>query len=249
MSASPLKVLIVDDEFPIRKLLRNGLGTQGYAILEAPSGMTALRMLAQRPDLVILDLSQADEQGFELLQAIRVQIDDAPVVVLSGRDDEASKVKALDLGADDYVTKPFGMNELLARLRVALRHNLQIRGERPIFLVNDLSVDLVRQIVKIGERDINLSPKEYALLRVLVQHAGKVVTHELLLKQLWSHSPDLQYLRVCVSKVRQKIEPDVRQPQYLLTENGIGYRLRTPDQHKSQSLHAFGKMDEQIPCD
>lgn len=229
MSAAPLKVLVIDDEFPARMLLRKGLSRQGYAILEASNSNTAIGMLAQKPDLVILEPGQPDEQGFGLLQAIRAQIEDTPVVVLSGRGDEACKVKALDLGAHDYITKPFGMNELLARLRVALRHQLQSRGERQIFHVDDLSVDLVRRLVKVGERDVDFSPKEYALLRVLVQHAGKVVTHEVLLAQLWNHLADLQYLRVYVAQVRQKIELDPRRPKYLLTESGIGYRLRAPN--------------------
>jgi two-component system KDP operon response regulator KdpE len=148
---------------------------------------------------------------------------------LSSRGDEAGKVQALDLGADDYVTKPFGMDELLARMRAALRHQLQIQGERPIFRVGDLSVDLVRRLVKVGNLQVKLSRKEYELLRVLVQHAGKVLTHKFLLRELWDDLTDAQYLRVYVRQIRQKIEPDPERPQYLLTETGIGYRLRPPD--------------------
>jgi two-component system KDP operon response regulator KdpE len=206
-----------------------GLTTQGYEILDAPNGKTALELLEQKPDLVILDLGLPDIQGLELLRMIRARNESVPIVVLSSRGDEAGKVQALDLGADDFVTKPFGMDELLARMRAALRHQLQIHGERPIFKVGDLSVDLVRRIVKLGEKDVKLSPKEYDLLRVLVQHAGKVLTHKFLLGELWDNLTDAQYLRVYVRQLRQKIETDPEQPQHVLTETGIGYRLRAPD--------------------
>ena len=229
MSAAPTKVLVIDDERPIRKLLHMGLATQGYEILDAPDGRTALELLAQDPDLVILDLGLPDVNGIDLLKDIRARNDRVPVVVLSSRGDEAGKVEALDLGADDYVTKPFGMDELLARLRMALRHQLHVQGERPVFRAGDLSVDLVRRIVKVGEREVKLSPKEYDLLRVMVQHAGKVLTHRLLLKELWDEMTDAQYLRVYVRQLRQKIETDPERPQFVLTETGIGYRLRAPD--------------------
>ena len=229
MSAAPLKVLVIDDEPPIRKLLRMGLSTQGYAILEATSGKTALELINQQPDLVILDLGLPDIQGHNLLRMIRARNERVPIVVLSSRSDEAGKVEALDSGADDYVTKPFGMEELLARMRAAVRHQLQFHGERPIFRVGDLSVDLVRRDVKVGNKDVKLSPKEYELLRVLVQHAGKVLTHKFLLGELWDELTDAQYLRVYVRQLRQKIEADPERPQYILTETGIGYRLRAPD--------------------
>ena len=229
MSAPPLKILVVDDEPPIRKLLRMGLSTQGYEILEAPNGKTALELLSQKPDLVILDLGLPDIQGLELLRTMRARSESVPIVVLSSRGDEAGKVEALDLGADDYVTKPFGMDELLARMRAALRHQLQVHGERPIFRAGDLSVDLVRRIVKVADKEVKLSPKEYELLRVLVQHAGKVLTHKVLLGELWDALTDAQYLRVYVRQLRHKIEPDPERPHYVLTETGIGYRLRAPD--------------------
>ena len=229
MSPAPLKILVVDDEPPIRKLLRMGLSTQGYDILDAPNGKTALELLDNKPDLVVLDLGLPDIQGHDLLRMIRARNESVPIVVLSSRGDEAGKVQALDLGADDYVTKPFGMDELLARIRAALRHQLQVHGERPVFRTGDLSVDLVRRIVKVGDRDIKLSPKEYDLLRVLVQHAGKVLTHKFLLHELWDELTDAQYLRVYVRQLRQKIEGDAERPQYVLTETGIGYRLRAPD--------------------
>jgi two-component system KDP operon response regulator KdpE len=230
MSAAPLRVLVIDDEPPIRKLLRVGLSAHGYQTVEASSGRSALELLREQPpDLVILDLGLPDMQGHELLRTMRARNDKVPIVVLSSRDDETGKVQALDAGADDYVTKPFGMDELLARMRAALRHQLQTHGERPIFRVGDLSVDLVRRIVKIGDREIKLSPKEYELLRLLVQHAGKVLTHKFLLNQLWSDLTDAQYLRVYVRQLRQKIEADPERPHYILTETGIGYRLRAPD--------------------
>jgi two-component system KDP operon response regulator KdpE len=230
MSAAPLRVLVVDDEPPIRKLLRMGLTAQGYQTLEAPNGKAALELLSQAPDLIILDLGLPDMQGHELLRTIRARNESVPIVVLSSRGDEAGKVQALDLGADDYLTKPFGMDELLARIRAALRHQLQVHGERPVFRSGDLSVDLVRRIVKVGDREVKLSPKEYELLRVLVQHAGKVLTHRFLLGELWDQSTDAQFLRVYVRQLRQKIEADPERPQFVLTETGIGYRLRGPDE-------------------
>ena len=229
MSAAPIKVLVIDDEPPIRKLLRMGLTTQGYEILEASNGKAALEKLAEEPALIILDLGLPDVQGHELLRTIRTGNEGVPIVVLSSRGDEAGKVQALDLGADDYLTKPFGMEELLARLRAALRHQLQVKGERPVFRAGDLSVDLVRRIVKVGNRDVKLSPKEYDLLRVLVQHAGKVLTHRFLLRELWDELTDAQYLRVYVRQLRQKIEADPERPQHVLTETGIGYRLKAGD--------------------
>jgi two-component system, OmpR family, KDP operon response regulator KdpE len=229
MNAPPLRVLVIDDEPPIRKLLRMGLSTQGYRVIEAPDGRSALDHMREKPDLVILDLGLPDMQGLELLRTMRTRDERVPIVVLSSRADEVAKVQALDLGADDYVTKPFGMDELLARIRAALRHQLQVQGERPIFRVGDLSVDLVRRIVKTGDKEIKLSPKEYELLRLLVQHAGKVLTHRFLLKELWSDLTDAQYLRVYVRQLRQKIEADPQRPQYILTETGIGYRLRAPE--------------------
>jgi two-component system KDP operon response regulator KdpE len=230
MSAAPLKIMIIDDEPPIRKLLRMGLRTQGYEVLEASNGKIALELLAQEPALIILDLGLPDIQGHDLLRMIRGRNDSVPIVVLSSRGDEAGKVQALDLGADDYLTKPFGMDELLARVRAALRHQLQVHGERPVFHSGELSVDLVRRIVKVGDKEVKLSPKEYDLLRILVQHAGKVLTHRFLLGELWDQSTDAQFLRVYVRQLRQKIEADPERPQFVLTETGIGYRLRAPDE-------------------
>jgi two-component system KDP operon response regulator KdpE len=236
MTAAPIKVLIIDDEPPIRKLLRMGLGTQGYDVLEAANGKIALELLAQDPALIILDLGLPDIQGHDLLRMIRGRNDSVPIIVLSSRGDEAGKVQAFDLGADDYLTKPFGMYELLARMRAALRHQLQVQGERPVFRTGDLTVDLVRRLVKVGDKEVKLSPKEYDLLRILVQHAGKVLTHKLLLSELWDQSTDAQYLRVYVRQLRQKIEIDPERPQFVLTETGIGYRLRAPDEIGKSTL-------------
>lgn len=185
-----------------------------------------MQLLSESPDLIILDLGLPDMQGLDLLRMLRAQNEHVAIVVLSSRSDETGKVEALDGGADDYVTKPFGMNELLARTRAALRHRLQVQGERPLFRVGDLSVDLVRRIVKLQGAEVKLSPKEYDLLRLLVQHAGKVLTHKFLLGELWDHNTDAQYLRVYVRQLRQKIEADPERPEYILTETGIGYRLR-----------------------
>lgn len=229
MTGPPIKILVVDDEPPIRKLLRMGLTSQGYTVLEAANGKQALEVLAEKPSLVILDLGLPDMDGLDVLRTIRARQEALPIVVLSSRGDEAGKVAALDLGADDYVTKPFGMNELFARMRAALRHQLQSHGERPVFKVGDLSVDLVRRIVKVADREVKLSPKEYDLLRLLVQHAGKVLTHKFLLHELWDESVDTQYLRVYVRQLRRKIENDPERPQYIQTETGIGYRLRAPE--------------------
>ena len=229
MSATSARILIVDDEPPMRKLLRMGLTSQGYDVLEAQNGKIALELLSNNPDLVILDLGLPDIDGLELLKRIRQRENSLPIVVLSSRGDEAGKVAALDLGADDYVTKPFGMEELFARMRAALRHQLQVQGERPVFQFGDLSVDLVRRIVKLSDKQVKLSPKEYDLLRLLVQHAGKVLTHKFLMQELWDEPTDPQYLRVYVRQLRQKIEPDPERPQHIMTEIGIGYRLRAPD--------------------
>jgi two-component system, OmpR family, KDP operon response regulator KdpE len=229
MNASPLRLLVIDDEPAIRKLLRMGLNTQGHQVLEATNARTALQQMATKPDLVILDLGLPDMEGLDLLIQIRERDAAVPIVVLTSRDDEVAKVQALDAGADDYVSKPFGMNELFARIRAALRHQFQAQGEKPVFRTGDLSVDLVRRIVKLRDTEIKLSPKEYDLLRLLVQHAGKVLTHKFLLDELWDATADTQNLRVYVGHLRQKIEVDPQRPQYLLTETGVGYRLKSAD--------------------
>ncbi|MDG4851090.1 MAG: response regulator transcription factor [Mesorhizobium sp.] len=230
MTGQNVSILVVDDEPPIRKLLRVGLGSQGYAVSEAPNAKAAIELMqAQRPDLILLDLGLPGMTGLELLGKWRDDGLDIPVVILSSRTDEAGIVQALEIGADDYVAKPFGMNELVARVRVALRHKLQQQGEKPVFQAGDLSVDLVKRIVKVEGKEVKLSPKEYDILRMLVQYAGKVLTHQFLLKQIWNESTDVQYLRVYVRQLRQKIERTPDQPRYIITETGVGYRLREVD--------------------
>jgi two-component system KDP operon response regulator KdpE len=230
MTTTAVRIMIVDDEPPIRKLLRVGLATQGYAVSEAMNAKVAMELVkTDKPDLIILDLGLPDMSGHDLLAQWRGEGLTLPIVILSSRTDEAGIVKALELGADDYVTKPFGMSELGARVRVALRHRLQAQGEKPIFQSGELSVDLVKRIVKVGDREIKLSPKEYDILRILVQHAGKVLTHRFLLEHVWDGLTDVQYLRVYVRQLRQKIETMPDQPHYILTETGVGYRLAAPD--------------------
>ena len=230
MNTTAVKILVVDDEPPIRKLLRVGLGAQGYVVNEAQNAASAQASVDEdQPDLIVLDLGLPDKSGQDLLLEWREDGVHIPVVILSSRTDEAGIVKALESGADDYVTKPFGVNELAARIRVALRHRLQQQGEKAIFQTGGLSIDLVKRIVKVEGKEIKLSPKEYDILRVLAQHAGKVLTHQFLLKQIWGPAADVQYLRVYVRQLRQKIEEIPDQPRYITTETGVGYRLREPD--------------------
>lgn len=226
MNQSVVRILVVDDETPIRKLLDVGLSSQGFAVQGAPNAKTAMQMVSSdQPDLVLLDLGLPDMSGHELLAKWRAEGVSLPVVILSSRTDEEGIVNALELGADDYVTKPFGMNELIARIRVALRHKLQTQGESPIFQLGDLSMDLVKRIVKVREEEVRLTPKEYDILRLLVQHHGRVLTHRFILEKVWGEQADVQYLRVYVRQLRQKIEESPDQPRYILTETGVGYRL------------------------
>lgn len=226
MTGPAPRILVVDDEPAIRRLLRTGLGSQGFAIVEAATGAEAERALG-RADLVILDLGLPDTSGLDLLARWRAAGRTLPVVILSSRSDEAGIVEALDLGADDYVTKPFGMRELVARINTALRHRLAREGEQPVFRSGGLAVDLVRRLVTVGGDAVTLTPREYDILRILVQHAGKVLTHAFLIRQVWGSSADVQNLRVHVRQIRQKIEPDPQRPTYVRTETGIGYRLNT----------------------
>ncbi|HEY7298553.1 MAG TPA: response regulator transcription factor [Xanthobacteraceae bacterium] len=228
--AAPLKVLIVDDEPAIRRFLRTSLSTQGYLVSEAENGTEALDNLRRGAvDILVLDLGLPDIDGLDIIERLRGQGSALPIVVLSSRTDEAGKVQALDLGADDYVTKPFGIDELLARVRAALRHRLQREGEQPVFRCGELSMDLVRRIVTAGGREVHLTPREYDLLRLFVAHAGKVLTHRFILREVWGGEVDVQYLRVYIRALRQKIEPDPEQPRYILTEQGVGYRMRAAD--------------------
>jgi two-component system KDP operon response regulator KdpE len=225
-------ILVVDDEPQIRRFLRLGLEGNGYAVLDAATAAAALQAaVSGRPDLVVLDLGLPDREGFEVLGALR-DWSRVPVLVLSVRNREDEKVRAFDLGADDYVVKPFGMGELLARIKAALRRGVEREAPAPAFRVGGLEVDLVRRIVRVDDAEVRLSPMQYRLLRLLVSNAGKVVTHRQLLSEVWgpAHRDDVQYLRVFVRKLRRRIEADPAQPRYLLTELGVGYRLRTPDQ-------------------
>ncbi|WP_432613488.1 response regulator [Azospirillum brasilense] len=223
-------MLVVDDEPPIRRFLRTSLSTQGYDIVEAEDGARALEGVRRSfPDVLVLDLGLPGLDGLEVVRRLRGGGASLPIIVLSSRVDEAGKVEALDLGADDYVTKPFGVDELLARIRAALRHRLQQQGERPLFRSGALAVDLVRRIVTVKGEEVKLSPREYDLLRLLVAHAGKVLTHRFILKEVWGAETDIQYLRIYIRQLRQKIEPDLERPHHILTETGVGYRLRAPD--------------------
>ncbi|MBN9511206.1 MAG: response regulator [Alphaproteobacteria bacterium] len=218
-------VLVVDDEPAIRRLLRTSLAAQGWRVAEAADGAAALdAVAAAAPDVVLLDLGLPDLDGMEVLRRLRA-VSAVPVVVLTARENEEAKVAALDGGADDYVTKPFGTAELVARLRTALRHRLQQEGAAPAFVSGDLAVDLVRRVVTVGGAPVRLSPREYDILALLVKHAGRVLTHRQILGQLWGASGDVQQLRVYVRQVRQKIERDPERPRHILTETGVGYRL------------------------
>jgi two-component system KDP operon response regulator KdpE len=229
-AAAPLRVLVVDDEPAIRRFLRTSLRAEGYDLVEAETGEAALAEIKRRsPDLVMLDLGLPGLSGLEVIRRLREAGSAVPIIVLTSRVDEAGKVEALDLGADDYVTKPFGVEELLARIRAALRHRLQQEGERPIFRSGDLAVDLVRRIVTVRGAEVKLSPREYDLLRLLIQHAGKVLTHRFMLKEVWGGDADVQYLRIYIRQLRQKIEPDPERPSHILTETGVGYWLRMLD--------------------
>jgi len=225
--SGPLRVLVVDDEPAIRRFLRAGLGSQGYVVSELDHGLPAIDVARRNgADMIVLDLGLPDIDGIEVIRRIRAAGSAVPVIVLSIRSDEAGKVHALDCGADDYVTKPFGIEELLARIRTAQRHRLQQAGEAPVFRSGDLTVDLVRRVVTVRGEPVKFSPREYALLRLLVQHAGKVLTHRMILKEVWGGDADVQYLRIYIRALRQKIEPDPERPAHILTETGVGYRLR-----------------------
>jgi two-component system KDP operon response regulator KdpE len=228
--SNPLRVLVIDDEPAIRRFLRTSLGAQGYSVLEAEDGETGFAMLGRNAlDVVVLDLGLPGIGGLEVLKKMRESGLSVPVIVLSSRTDEPGKVTALDMGADDYVTKPFGMDELLARIRAAVRHRLQQEGEKPLFKSGDITVDLVRRIVTVRGEEAKLTPREYDLLRLLVAHAGKVLTHKFILREVWGSETDVQYLRIYIRTLRQKIEENPERPWLIQTEQGVGYRLRAAD--------------------
>jgi two-component system, OmpR family, KDP operon response regulator KdpE len=230
-------VLVVDDEPPIRRFLRTSLTAVGHRVVVAENAAEALAtMTAEKPDVIILDLGLPDRSGFEVITEIR-KASPVPIIVLSARNDERSKVEALDIGADDYIGKPFGMAELMARLRAALRHAFQAQGELPAFQSGDLSIDLVRRHVTRAGQEIRLSPKEFELVRHLVTHAGKVLTHRHLLREVWgpAQEREVQYLRVFIRGLRQKLEADPTRPTHILTELGVGYRLQLPPEQRATS--------------
>ena len=226
-SATLPRVLVVDDEVAIQRFLRTALDTGEFSLHQAENGHAALAAAAAaRPDIILLDLGLPDMDGVEVIRRIR-EWSPVPIIVLSVREREDDKVKALDAGADDYLTKPFGVAELLARIRVALRRSLQQVPE-PVYRIDELEVDLARRRVLVRGGEVQLTPTEYDLLRLLVSHAGRVLTHSQILKQIWgvAYVEQPHVLRVNISNLRHKIERDPARPRYILTEPGVGYRLR-----------------------
>ncbi len=221
------KILVVDDERPIRRFLNASLGSR-YSILEAENGNDAIKMAAMnRPEIIILDLGLPDIDGTEVTRRLR-EWTNIPIIVISVRDSEEDKVAALDAGADDYLTKPFGVSELLARIRVALRHANQPQEESAIFQNDDLLVDFAKREVRVGDSPITLTPTEYNILRTLVAHVGKVLTHQHLIREVWggNYEVNSHLLRVNVSNLRRKIESNPLQPRHIITEPGVGYRFK-----------------------
>lgn len=232
--ASSLTVLLIEDDGEIRRLLRNTLSEHGYRLYEATTGEDGIAQAqARNPDLILLDLGLPDLDGVHLIRLVR-EWSKIPIVVLSARDQEPMKVEALDAGADDYITKPFGMNELLARMRTALRHAIRVGSEtgQSVFTTGELRVDLERRQVFVSGQEVHLTPIEYKLLITLVKYAGKVLTHRQLLKEVWGplHVEESHYLRVYMRQLRNKLEPDPARPRYLKTELGVGYRLRVEEE-------------------
>lgn len=222
-------ILLVEDDTQIRRFLRTTLISSGYRLIESTSGQDGLRQVgAQHPDLIILDLGLPDMDGLEVTEQLRLWTS-TPIIVLSARDKEGDKVRALDLGADDYLTKPFGTEELLARIRVSLRHMQQaMRVETPVFTFDNVRVDLERRRVYVDGAEVHLTPIEYKLLTTLIRFAGKVVTQRQLLKEIWgpNYEKETHYLRIYMGQLRHKLEADPAQPRFLITEPGVGYRLK-----------------------
>lgn len=222
-------ILIIEDELPIRRFLKASLSDEGYRITEATSAKEGLRFASsQPPDMIILDLGLPDMDGQEVLQRLREWCS-APIIVLSARDQEQQKIAALDHGADDYVTKPFGVGELLARIRTAMRHSLRSGTESTVFTTGDLKVDLSARMVYRKGEEVHLTPLEYKLLVTMIRHVGKVLTHRFLLREVWGpqDSQENHYLRVFVASLRRKLETDSTRPRHILTEQGVGYRFAT----------------------
>lgn len=220
-------ILIVDDERPIRRFLRASLVSHGYTVIEAANGQEAIsQVTARQPDLVILDLSLPDMEGMAILKQMR-EWSGIPVIILSVRDDEEQKIKALDAGADDYLTKPFSVGELTARIRAALRHARRSGVNEPVIEVGELRLDMLNRQVFVGTQEISLTPTEYGILKYLVRNAGRVITHSMLLREVWGidYESDPHMVRVNISNLRHKIEKDPAQPRYIQTEPGVGYRF------------------------
>jgi two-component system KDP operon response regulator KdpE len=237
VSNSAPKVLLIDDEAPVRRFLRAGFEIEGFHVSEADTGAEGLKQATYRPfDLLIVDVGLPDMDGAVLVERLRAW-STVPIIVLSVRSSEDEKVRLLELGADDYVVKPFGMAELLARARVSLRRVAPVAVLQPVVCVGRLSIDLAHRTVRCEGHPIQLTPKEYRLLQILAQHQGKVVTHQHLLKEIWgaAHTDASHYLRILMRKLRQKIETDPTQPQLLRTELGVGYRLSTPDDAEAKA--------------
>jgi two-component system, OmpR family, KDP operon response regulator KdpE len=224
-----LRVLVVEDEARLRKLLVNQLRLEGFEVLEAADGKAALELVNRGPNIVVLDLRLPDMDGLQVLQTLRRHRSDLPIVVLSRIGDEDTKVAAFDVGADDYVMKPFGTKELLARIRVALRHQGHPATEQRVLSVGDLVLDVEERRVKVRKKEVKLSRKEFQLLHGLLRNAGRVLSHEFLLREVWGDETDPQLLRVFIRSLRQKIESDPEYPKFILTERGIGYRFRAPE--------------------
>jgi two-component system KDP operon response regulator KdpE len=231
-AATAPNVLVVDDEVQIRRFLRSGFELDGYSVSEAENGREAIRAATLRPtDLIILDLALPDLDGSQVLERIR-SWSNVPVIILSVKSSEMEKVRLFELGADDYVTKPFGMAELLARSKVVLRRKARATTGDSVIRIDTLKIDLAARNVFLGDDRLTLTPKEYRLLQILAQYPGNVVTHQELLKEIWGlpHINDTHYLRIVVRKLRQKIEADSNRPRILLTELGVGYRLAPPNE-------------------
>jgi two-component system, OmpR family, KDP operon response regulator KdpE len=229
MCKARVNIFVVEDELPIRRLLRANLSVRDFRVVEAADGRTALQLIEREaPELIILDLGLPDIDGMEALRQIRV-LSRAPIVVLSSDDRVRTKVEAFELGADDYVSKPFNMEEFTARLRTALRHGFQQRGEEAIFRSDDLTIDLIRRRVMLDGIDIKLSRTEFAVLQLLASHAGKVLTYDQILREIWGNGKEVEHLRVYIRLLRQKLEKDPHNPRYLVTEPGVGYQLLTSD--------------------
>lgn len=232
MSKGGARILVVDDEIEILRALQRSLTAHGYEVFTAGSGEDALEAITlHRPDLILLDLGLPGISGLEVCKQVRAQ-SNLPIIVLSVKDTERDKVLALDLGADDYVSKPFGINEVLARVRVALRHAAHVRaGTEPTFVAGPLKVDFAQRLVQVNGQEVKLTPTEYDLLKALIKNSGKIMTRQMLLSQVWGtgYSSEAHYLHVYIGQLRRKIEPDPTHPRFILTVSGVGYRFNSEE--------------------